>query len=96
MTWERHAVGYRGRRRGCLMTKLGEGLRRLALVMGGHHVRLHALRPSRRRPITVFVVFVIVLAAVVVGRALVLVGATMLSHCVSESRPKPFPRRTVW
>lgn len=78
MTWEWHAVGYGGRRRGCLMAKLGEGLRRLALVMGRHHVRLHSIRASRRRPITIFVVFIVVLAAVVVGRALVFVGATMV------------------
>lgn len=88
MTGEWHAVGYRGRRRSCVMAKLGKGLRRLALEMGRHHVRLHSIRPPRRRPITVFVVFVVVLAAVVVGRALVLVGATMLCHHVSEPRPR--------
>ena len=69
------------------MANLGEGLRRLALEMSRHHVRLHPIRPTRRRPVTILVVVVVGLAAVVVGRPLVLVGTTMLCHLVSESRP---------
>lgn len=81
VTGEDGAIGDGRRRGGCVTADLGELSVGLTMILRWHHLMLEALVASGWATVAVLIV-VIILAAVEVGRALVLIGSAML-HRVS-------------
>lgn len=66
------------------MTELGKGGLLVARELGGHHLMLEAVMPSRGCPVTVIVIVIFVSTAKV-SRAFVFVGKAMLHEYVSKA-----------
>jgi hypothetical protein len=76
MALEGNTISNRRRSGWCVMPDLGEW-RLLAVVLGGHHLRFHAVGAAGWRAVAVVIV-VVVIAAIEVSRSFMFICATVL------------------